>query len=185
MNMDHYIDITLNPDAEMRENVLLNLVYAKLHKALFDLTSTAIGVSFPDYQVMLGKRIRLHGALNDLERLQSLNWIGALTGYCGVTATQKIPVNVQYRVVFRKQSNMTQAKLNRLIKRGTIAPERVKDYKAKMFTKSLDNPYVELKSSSSGEQHRRYFEFGELQSEPVVGVFDYFGLSKEATVPWF
>jgi CRISPR-associated endonuclease Csy4 len=185
MKMDHYIDITLKPDAEMRENVLLNMVYAKLHKALFNLTSTAIGVSFPDYQVLLGKRIRLHGASTELEKLQSLNWLAALSGYCGVSAAQKVPQQVQHRVIGRKQSNMKQAKLNRLIKRGTIAPERIKDYKAKMFTKSLDNPYVELKSTSNGEQHRRYFEFGELQSEPVNGKFDYFGLSKQATVPWF
>jgi CRISPR-associated endonuclease Csy4 len=183
--MDYYIDITLKPDAEMRENVLLNMVYAKLHKALFDLSCSAIGVSFPDYQIMLGKRIRLHGALIELEKLQSLNWLAALSGYCGVSAVQKVPQQLQHRVIGRKQSNMTQAKLNRLIKRGTIPPERVKDYKAKMFTKSLDNPYVELKSASNGEQHRRYFEFGELQSEPVVGAFDHFGLSKQATVPWF
>ena len=183
--MDHYIDITLKPDAEMRENVLLNMVYAKLHKALFDLTCTTIGVSFPDYQIMLGRRIRLHGALTELESLQSLNWLAALSGYCGVSVAQKIPQQVQHRVISRKQSNMTQAKLNRLVKRGTIAPEQVREYKAKMFTKGLDNPYVEIKSTSNGEQHRRYFEFGELQSEPVDGSFDYFGLSKQATVPWW
>jgi CRISPR-associated endonuclease Csy4 len=185
MKMDHYIDITLKPDAEMRENVLLNMVYAKLHKALFDLTCTAIGVSFPDYQVMLGKRIRLHGASTELEKLQALDWLAALGGYCDVSAAQKIPQQVQHRVISRKQSNMTQAKLNRLIKRGSIEPEQVREYKAKMFTKGLDNPYVELKSTSNGELHRRYFEFGELQSEPVAGAFDHFGLAKQATVPWF
>lgn len=183
--MDHYIDITLKPDAEMRENFLLNMVYAKLHKALFDLTCTVIGVSFPDYQVMLGRRIRLHGALAELEKLQSLNWLTAFSEYCSASSAQKVPQKVQYRVIGRKQSNMTQAKLNRLIKRGSIEPEQVREYKAKMFTKGLDNPYVELKSTSNGELHRRYFEFGELQSEPVTGAFDHFGLSKQATVPWF
>lgn len=183
--MDHYIDITLKPDAEMRENVLLNMAYAKLHKALFDLTCTTIGVSFPDYQVILGKRIRLHGAITELEKLQSQNWLEALAGYCRVSAVQKIPQQVQHRLIARKQSNMTHAKLNRLIRRGTIAPEQVQKYKAKMFTMGLDNPYVDLISTSSGERHRRYFEFGELQSEPVSGTFDCFGLSKQATIPWF
>ena len=183
--MDHYIDIVLKPDTELRENVLLNMVYIKLHKALFDLTCTSIGVSFPDYQVMLGKRIRLHGTTIELERLQALNWLGALVGYCGVSVMQKIPLNVLHRVISRKQSNLTQAKLNRLIKRSTITPQQVREYKAKMFAKELKNPYVELRSVSNGQQHRRYFEFGELQSEPVVGFFDFFGLSKQATIPWF
>ncbi len=43
--MDYYIDIKIKPDAEMRENVLLNKVYSKLHKALFSLKSSDIGVT--------------------------------------------------------------------------------------------------------------------------------------------
>jgi len=34
--MNHHIDIKINPDAEMRENVLLNKVYTKFHKRLSD-----------------------------------------------------------------------------------------------------------------------------------------------------
>ncbi|MGR6859126.1 type I-F CRISPR-associated endoribonuclease Cas6/Csy4 [Aliivibrio salmonicida] len=37
----------------MRENVLLNKVYTKLHKALVTLNSDSIGVSFPQYNVIL------------------------------------------------------------------------------------------------------------------------------------
>lgn len=183
--MDHYIDVKLKPDAEMRENVLMNMVYTKLHKALFDSNSTAIGVSFPDYQIKLGSLIRLHGSAADLEKLQSQNWLGGLIGYCAVANIAKIPTQVQYRMISRIQSNMTQAKLNRLLKRGTIAPDQVREYKAKLFSCGLDNPYVELESTSNGHKHRRYIQFGELKSEPISGEFDYFGLSKNATVPWF
>jgi len=42
--MNYYTDIKINPDAEMRENVLLNKVYAKLHKALHTLKATDIGI---------------------------------------------------------------------------------------------------------------------------------------------
>lgn len=183
--MDHYIDVKLKPDAEMRENVLMNMVCTKLHKALFDLNSAVIGVSFPDYQLKLGSRIRLHGSTVDLENLQSQNWLGGLIGYCAVANVAKIPAQVQYRIISRIQSNMTQAKLNRLLKRGTIAPEQVRDYKAKLFSCGLDNPYMELESNSNGHKHRRYIKFGELKSSPSEGTFDYFGLSKTATVPWF
>lgn len=183
--MDCYIEIKLKPDAEMRENVLLNMVYKKLHKAFFDLNNISIGVSFPDYQIMLGKRIRLQGTTSDLENLQSQNWLGALAGYCDISELKKIPEQVQYRVISRKQSSMTKAKLNRLIKRGTIQPEKIREYKAKMFSMGLDNPYVELESNSNGHKHRRYIEFGPLLDKPVDGQFDQFGLSKTATVPWF
>lgn len=183
--MDHYIDIILKPDAEMRENILLNMAYSKLHKALFDFESSTIGVSFPAFQVKLGNRIRLHGSQAELTHLQALNWLGGLASYCHVTDVQHIPSQVQYRVISRIQNTMTQAKLNRLIKRGSIEPEKVRDYKAKMFSKGLDNPYLELESTSNGHKHRRYIAFGDLMTEPVSGSFDYFGLSKEATIPWF
>ena len=80
---------------------------------------------------------------------------------------------------------MDQSNLNRLIKRGSIKPEEIRAYKAKMFSQGLDNPYVELISGSNGHQHRRYIEFSELQSNFVEGEFDHFGLSRTATVPWF
>jgi len=183
--MDYFIDVQLLPDAEMRENVLLNMVYTKFHKALFDLNSSSIGISFPKYQLKLGNLIRFHGSSSDLEALQQSNWLGALSGYCRISSISKIPEQVQYRKVSRIQSNMTQSKLNRLLKRGSIKPEQVREYKAKLFTKGLDNPYVELQSASNGNKHRRYIQFGELKSEPTSGEFDFFGLSKSATIPWF
>jgi len=90
-----------------------------------------------------------------------------------------------YRNISRIQSNMTEAKLRRLIKRGSITQEETKAYKAKMFQQGMDNPYLELESGSNGHKHRRYLQFGELSSQSVKGEFDQFGLSKTATVPWF
>lgn len=183
--MDKYIDIQIKPDAEMRENVLMNKVYTKLHKALFDLKSIAIGVSFPAYKIVLGNMLRVHGSVKALSELQALNWLGGLSGYCNASEILTVPEQVQYRVVSRKQSNMTNAKLNRLINRKTITPEEIKAYKAKMFTKGLDNPYFELESGSTGHLHRRYIQFGELLANAIDDEFDQFGLSKTATVPWF
>ena len=183
--MNHYIDIEIKPDAEMRENVLLNKVYSKLHKALFDLNSSDIGISFPAYKFILGRIIRLHGEEPKLAELQATDWLGGLKGYCNLSGIEPTPSEVLYRTISRKQSNMTEAKLRRLIKRGSINDNEVKAYKAKMFNAGLHNPYFELKSSSNGRKHRRYIQFGELSSESVDGLFDQFGLSKAATVPWF
>ena len=183
--MDYYIDIKIKPDAEMRENVLLNKVYSKLHKTLFSLKSTSIGVSFPKYNVMLGDVIRIHASQEKLDDLQKSDWLGGLIGYCDLTQPLSVPADVSYRTVSRKQTNMSQAKLNRLLKRGTIKQEEVKNYRAKMFQQGIDNPYLELESGSNGHKHRRYIAFSTMSNEPVTGSFDQFGLSKEATIPWF
>ena len=183
--MNHYIDIAINPDAEMRENLLLNKVYSKLHKRLFELQSTDIGISFPHYKVMLGDLIRIHGLEEKLSKLHAINWLGGLASYCKVSAVQAIPTGVSYRTVSRKQSNMTEAKLRRLIKRGSITENEIKAYKAKMFQQGLNNPYLEIESTSNGHKHRRYLQFSELLVAPVDGEFDQFGLSKTATIPWF
>lgn len=183
--MDHYIDIQIQPDAEMRENELLNKVYTKFHKALFTLQANDIGVSFPQYRIKLGQILRIHSTKARLTELQQLNWLGGLCGYCKVTEIQAIPEKVQYRTVSRIQPTMSPAKLQRLIKRETIAENNFKHYKAKMFEKGLDNPYLEIESASNGHQHRRYLEFGELTQTPTLSHFNHFGLSKTATIPWF
>lgn len=183
--MTHYIDIRLFPNKEIRENVLLNQVYTAFHKRLYDLKSKEIGVSFPEYRLKLGRLFRIHGTQETLEKLNEKDWLGKYKVFCKVTNREEIPQNVQYRTVSRIQQNMTEAKLRRLIKRGTILEEDIKKYRVKMYQGGLDNPYVELVSMSNGQLHRRFIAFGELQSLETKGEFDLFGLSKTSTVPWF
>ncbi len=183
--MDHFVNIKIKSDDEMRENVLLNKIYTKLHKALHTLQSTDIGVSFPGYKVKLGDVIRLHSSESRLAELQGMNWLGGLSGYCDVSEIRLIPENVKHRNISRIQSNMTEAKLRRLIKRGSISNDEIKRYKAKMFQQGMDNPYFELQSGSNGHKHRRYIQFGKISEQAIKGQFDSFGLSKKATTPWF
>ena len=183
--MKYFIEIQLKKNNDLRPNMLLNSVYTNLHHRLYEMKSKDIGVSFPDYRVVLGQRLRIHGNLDDLNTFHSINWLGDLKKYCKVSDVEKVPQEVQYRTISRIQSTMSQSKLRRLVKRGTIDEEDAKKYKVEMLKKGLDNPYVELVSASNGKLHRRYFNFGELQSKSVTGQFDTFGLSKEATVPWF
>ena len=184
--MNYYADINIKPDAEMRENVLLNKVYTKFHKALFDLKANDIGVSFPEVDTRLGKTIRIHSNKPRLEELQNIDWLGGLKGYCNVSGIKPIPeTGVKYRTVSRVQSLMTQAKLRRKIKRNNLSEEDIKTYKAKMFSQSLDEPYLELFSSTKKKLYRRYIRHGELKNSPTNGDFDKFGLSKNATIAWF
>jgi len=183
--MKHFIEIKIKPDTEMRENVLLNKVYTKFHKRLFDLKSSEIGISFPEYSLKLGAIIRVHGNEQHLQEFQSDNWLGGLKGYCDTSEIQAIPDKVKHRIISRKQANMTSAKLRRLIKRGNIEQNEIKNYKAEMFKRGIDNPFLELESSSNGHMHRRYIQFGEIKNVSSAGEFNSFGLSKTATVPWF
>ena len=80
---------------------------------------------------------------------------------------------------------MSKAKLNRLLKRGSIQQDQVKAYVAKMFQQGISNPYLELESASNGHKHRRYIALGTIIDSPTSGTFDQFGLSKDASIPWF
>lgn len=183
--MDSYIDIHLKPDAEMREAELSSKVFTKFHKALVALNSNTIGISFPQMNVKLGRLFRVHGEASVLHDLQELDWLGPLSGYCLVSAVLVVPEYIQYRAVSVKRSNLSRAKLKRLIARGSIDKEGEKRYKVKMLSQGFDNPYLDLFSGSTGQVHRKFFDFGELQPKPTSGKFDSYGLSITATVPWF
>ncbi|MFC3909324.1 type I-F CRISPR-associated endoribonuclease Cas6/Csy4 [Legionella dresdenensis] len=183
--MDHYIDISILPTPEFPETVLLNALYTKLHRALYDLAATNVGVSFPKYKITLGNIIRIHSGQAVLHNLLNLNWIGSMNDLCKVSMIMRVPMNSKFRNISRKQPTMSPSKLRRLISRGSILEEEIQPYETKMHSKKFDNPYIELISTSSGQRYRRYIEFGELLEQPVSGSFDAFGFSKTATVPWF
>jgi CRISPR-associated endonuclease Csy4 len=156
---------------------------------LFDMKSWKIGLSFPEWEegsVVLGKTIRIHSSwTKELMQLMRIDWIGDLSKYCSVSEIIKTPVGCKYRIVSRIQPTMSKSKLRRLILRGSIKKIDIKLYKIKNLSNGISNPYLEMISGSNGNLYRRYIKFSELLDSPTEGVFDQFGLSKNATVPWF
>ena len=124
--MDYYTDIRILPDAEMQENVLLNKVYIKCHKALCDLNANDIGVSFPEYKIKLGRLLRIHGKVDRLTELQKKKWLGGLAGYCEISEIKAVPENTAFRVISRIQTTMSPAKYRRLLARGSITEKEQK-----------------------------------------------------------
>ncbi len=193
--MNYYLDIKIKPDAEMQENWLLNKVCTKLHKAIFDLSATDIGISFPQSDKKLGCIIRIHSIQGRLNKLQNLNWLGGLSGYCKVGDILPVPDKVDgYLTVSRIRQNMSISKMQKRIthqkatgclKTDDDIKAYEKQYKAKMFKTGLDNPYLELQSTSTGNKYRIYIAFGAIQKQPASGEFNKFGLSPTATVPIF
>lgn len=193
--MDSYINIRFIEDDEVPIYFIRNKTFTKLHKALHDAKQTTIGISFPNYKVKLGDTIRLHGNKPTLETLQQSNWLGGLVGYCDMSEILPVPESIKgYRTVSRKQPTMTLKKLEKRIKHqkasGVLKTEDdikvyQRQYKEKMYASSLDNPYLELQSTSSGQLYRVFIQMGEIQEKSLTGEFNYFGLSKTATIPWF
>ncbi|GLR72735.1 type I-F CRISPR-associated endoribonuclease Cas6/Csy4 [Agaribacter marinus] len=183
--MDYYIDLILKPDAEMREAELSSKVFTKFHKALVNLNTNQIGISFPLVNLKLGNLFRIHGEQSLLNDLQGQAWLGGLSEYCKMSEILKIPEKVNYRIVSQKRSNMSNAKLKRLIARGNIDEAGIKNYKIKMLSQGFDNPYLDMFSGSTQQNRRIFIEFSEILTKPTQGIFDSFGLSKTATIPWF
>ncbi len=193
--MTYYQDIELYPDNEIDIAFLRNKVYTKLHKAIFDLSTTNIGISFPQSDKKLGCIIRIHSTQGKLNELQNLNWLGGLSGYCKVGDILPVPDKVDgYLTVSRIRQNMSISKMQKRIthqkatgclKTDDDIKAYEKQYKAKMFKTGLDNPYLELQSTSTGNKYRIYIAFGAIQKQPASGEFNKFGLSPTATVPIF
>ena len=193
--MNFYTEIALLPDEEVPIFFIRNKVYTKLHKAIYDLKADDIGISFPQVDKELGCLIRVHSSNERLQELQNLNWLGGLSGYCKVGEILTIPDNIKgYQVISRIRQTMSLAKLSKRIdyqkKNGDLkTDDEVKayerQYKAKMFQTALNNPYLELQSTSTGNLYRIYINFSELEQQPIKGQFNRFGLSKNATVPIF
>lgn len=183
--MKFYCDIKVLPDPEASESVLISNLMAKLHRALVELKEVNIGISFPNVNKTLGDILRLHGDEAALKQLFDSNWLKGLRDYCSQTSILKVPEECQYRCVKRKQAKSANNKRKRSIAKGWLSKEEAALKIGNEQQKMLRLPFVQLKSTSTGQMMKLFIEHGELQGEEVVGDFNRYGLSSSATVPWF
>lgn len=189
--MDHYVDIDVRPDPEFPTHQLLSALYAKLHRALVAQGSDRIGVSFPGVRtdaphLGLGTRLRLHGGPADLSALLASDWLAGMRDHVTLAHVAAVPPGAQYRAVQRVQTASSPERLRRRLMRrhGLNADEarvRIPDTVA-CFT---DLPYLQLRSTSTGQSFRLFISHGPLQLAPVSGDFNAYGLSQGGTIPWF
>lgn len=184
--MNRYIEIRLLPDPEFNANVLLNAMYAKLHRALSDAGRGEIGVSFPKAGKVLGECIRLHGSQEALQRLMGLGWLKGLGDYTAVSALLPVPDTCQYRIVQRVQTKSSVERLyRRSVKNGRLTAEEAEAKINAGKDQLLKQPFIQLKSRSSGQTFRLFIQQGKLTDTGQTGKFSDYGLSDTATVPWF
>ncbi|GED23780.1 type I-F CRISPR-associated endoribonuclease Cas6/Csy4 [Halomonas halmophila] len=189
--MDHYLDIRLRPDPEFPTGMLMNALYSKLHRALFDLQADDIGVSLPDHKTGVrartpGDRLRLHAYRSRLEQLMALPWLAGMRDHVELADIAPIPAEARHCHVFRRQFNTGgPSRVKRYALRHDISEEEARQCMSKPAERKIPLPFVQVNSRSSGQRFALFIEHGALQSEPVTGSFNHYGLSRQATVPWF
>jgi len=187
--MDHYVDLRLLPDPEFSPPLLMNALFARLHRGLVEHRGQDIGVSFPDARddrPWLGQRLRLHGGEASLRRLLELGWHERLRDHVALGGLDRAPAGARYRVVRRVQAKSSPERLRRrlMARHGVTADEaaaRIPDEAARTLTL----PFVSLTSQTTGQPFRLFIQQRPVQDTPVVGSFSLYGLSTTATVPWF
>ncbi|GHU28907.1 type I-F CRISPR-associated endoribonuclease Cas6/Csy4 [Betaproteobacteria bacterium] len=187
--MDHYLDIRIRPDPEFSVPQLMSALFAKLHLTLVDLQSTDIGISFPevnDKKPSLGQRLRLHAHAGRLRMVVSHPHLESLRDHLEIAGPTPVPAQTQYRTVSRVQSDSNPERLRRrLIRRQNLSEAEARARIPDSAAKTLALPYLQLRSQSTGQHFRLFIQHGELQTSPVDGVFNSYGLSQQATIPWF
>lgn len=186
--MDRYIEFRLLPDPEYGPTQIMNILYEKLHLALAELGTGDVGVSFPDAENVrtLGSRLRLHGNADALERLMRINWAAGLRDYVTQSSLMSVPSETRYRSVYRVQAKSNPERLRRrMMKRHGVDAETAARQIPDSASETLKLPYVHMKSLSSGKRFRLFFQLGPIEQKARGGSFNAYGLSREATIPWF
>jgi len=180
--MNKYIDIKVKARKNTKESSVVSEVVAEIHKYLSRNDINTIGLSYPNMYPALGNVIRIHGTEEELEKMyDEALWEGFSVS---ATRIKRIPENVEYVKISRVRNKMNNAKLNRLIRRNSISTEDIKKYRVKMVSSGLDNVYLQLCSETNNNHYKRFMAVSNM-TEEVTGVFDMFGMSAVATVPWF
>lgn len=187
--MDHYLDLRLRTDPELPQHQLMDALFARLHQALAQGKRTDIGLSFPDARQGLrgglGGRFRLHGTATALAQLDPSSWLGGMRDHVDLTAVLAVPDRFSTISVRRVQakSNVDRLRRRQMKRKGWTAAEAAAAIPA-TAAESLDLPFLTVRSLSTGQTFRLF-----IRQQPAAsaagGVFNGYGLSTEATLPYF
>lgn len=184
--MRYYQDIIILPDPEITDEVLMAALFAQLHLKLNQAGEGRIGISFPAVGLTPGNRLRLHGTEDDLKKLASVRWYNSLKEYIFCKSIRPVPEGCRYRTVRRVQYKSSAERLRRRsVRKGWLTLEEAEQKISVLNQKRGKLPFLPMKSRSNGHTWLLFFEHGPLQEKPVAGTFSSYGLSTEATIPWF
>ena len=188
-DMTHYLDIHLLHDPEIPPHALMAALFNKIHRVLAEMGSNTIGIAFPGYQKtppQIGDHLRLVGPSDALHSLLDRPWLSTLRDHTRVSKIMPIPINVEHRYLRRVQAKSSPERLRRrqMMRHGlseTDAHKKIPDGAAK----HLSLPFIQIKSSSTRQTFRLFFDLSEPQPLAYQGTFNAYGLSSNQTIPWF
>ncbi|MGJ8521952.1 CRISPR-associated endonuclease Cas6f/Csy4 [Carnimonas sp. R-84981] len=189
--MDHYLDIRILEDPEFSSHLLMGALVGKLHRTLFDLDAEDIGVSFPEHRVGINKRtmgnlLRVHGIDDRLDQLFNSSWLTGMRDHIALGAVDVVPEQAKHRIVSRRQFNTgSPSRARRLAKRHGLELAEAQRRLDECTSRKIELPFVSLNSRSTAQRFALFIEHGALQSQAVSGHFNHYGLSSNATIPWF
>jgi CRISPR-associated endonuclease Csy4 len=205
--MNHYIDLRVRPDPEIATAHILNTVAGRLHLALVRLQSDDIGISFPRFRLVvlpsndappaadssrqlrkptLGDTLRLHGRHERLRQLMALDWLAGLNDYVVAEGVRPVPLDVQHRIVARRQTHGNAERIRRRqMQRHGLTEQEARARIPDSVEKRLALPFLQLRSQTNGQAYRLFIEHTVCRNEATLGTFNTYGLSTLATVPWF
>ncbi len=188
--MDHYQDLLILPDSEFSAPILLNALFAKLHRSFVRIDNRTVGISFPRVdpeKPHLGNILRLHGRAMDLARLMEADWRSGMRDHLEINDVAPVPVGCKYCRVKRVQVKSNAERLRRRYAKRHLeaTAEEINRLIPDALEKRVHLPYLRLKSTSTGQSFRLFLRHEEPQSDMVAGGFNAYGLSETATIPWF
>ena len=176
----------MQPDPEFSSPLLMSATFGKLHRAIVKIGPGGIGVSFPLADKTPGDCIRVHGSKQSLEELMHLDWLRGMKDYVYTSGISEIPKATKYRIISRFQPKSSVERMyRRSVNKGWISLEEAEKKCTDISDSKIKLPYLEVKSQSSGQRYRLFFKQGNIVNEPRDGEFSSYGLSTQATVPWF
>lgn len=205
--MRFYIEIILLPNADIALYFLWQKVYQQIHIGFASIKkeddTVPIGVSFPGYDSEknhLGSKLRLFA--ENKEQLESLNvnkCLFRLLDYVHISLIKEVPSNIEAFALFkRKQVKSSVSRLaRRKAKRHGIDFETALASLSEFEEKQTTAPFIQMESlstenrairdngSGNGRHKFRLFIVKHSFNQSQKGTFNCYGLSQQATVPWF
>lgn len=186
--MDAYIELTLQPDDEFPQHLLMDALMAKLHRTLVALEESRIGISFPGWRdgayPTLGLKLRLHGQKAALEGLMQQDWLRGMRDHLQSTELAIAPQPQGWLQVTRRQAKSAENMRKRAMRRHGLDAAEVRKRIPDSAGSHLDSPFVSLHSRSTGQRYRLYIDQRPAR-EPSQGDFNSHGLSLGGCVPLF
>lgn len=184
--MDSYIDLTLLPDPEFPEATLINALFAKFHRGLVDFGEGEIAISFPEYhKTGLGSTFRLHGTAQALDKFLSGTWLKGMQDHLTQSDLLPVPETHRFCVVKRVQVKSNAERLRRrAIKTGRLTEEQALIQIPNSKEQRTQLPFVVVASRSTQQKFKLFIEH-KMVDKQQAGQFNSYGLSQQATIPWF